>query len=93
MIGALATTLATSASAIATMLISASAVSAQEVSATPPEKRGATLREKVEHTVIAHRNVFEKPLHPLVSGVAPEAARYIARLKQKIAEGLTLGAY
>jgi hypothetical protein len=71
LIGALATTLATSASAIAMMLITAGAANAQAASATTPEKRGATIREKLEHTVIALRNVFEKPLHPLVSGVAP----------------------
>ena len=71
MIGALATTFATSASAMAMMLVAAGGANAQESSATPREKRGSTLREKAEQTVIAFRNVFEKPLHPLVSGVAP----------------------
>jgi hypothetical protein len=71
MIGALSMSLATSASAAVMLLVAASSTNAQEVSAASPETRGAKLREKIEHTVIALRNVFEKPLHPLVSGVAP----------------------
>lgn len=71
MIGALVMGLATSASTVAMLLLAASTANAQDVSAKPPATRGAALREKIEHTVIGLRNLFEKPLHPLVSGVAP----------------------
>lgn len=71
MIGTLAMGLASSASAVAMLVVAASTLRAQEVSAAPPDTRGAKLREKIEHTVIGLRNIFERPLHPLLSTIAP----------------------
>jgi hypothetical protein len=73
LIGALAASMATSASAAVMLLVAASSGEAQEVSvsAGAPDTRGAKLREIVEHTVIGFRNTFENPLHPIVSAVAP----------------------
>lgn len=60
----------TSAAAAAAGLVAASVANAQ-VSARPPAKPGTGMRETIEHTVIAVRNVLERPLHPIVSGIAP----------------------
>jgi hypothetical protein len=70
-ISALAMSLATSVSAVTMLLVAATSAETQEVSAAPPDTRGARLREKIEHTVIGLRNIFERPLHPLLSTIAP----------------------
>jgi len=69
MIRAFAMRLATSVLPAAVALVAATGASAQDVSATTPEKSGAAMREMVEHTVIVLKNIFEAPLHPIVSGI------------------------
>jgi hypothetical protein len=71
MIGALSMSLATSASAAGMLFVAAGSAKAQEVSPGAPEIPGAEMREKIEATVLSLKSTFERPLHPVVSGVAP----------------------
>ena len=56
--------------ALGSILVTANSASAQEAAA-GTEGTHSRLRETFEHTIIAVKDLFERPLHPVVSGVAP----------------------
>jgi hypothetical protein len=62
---------ARSISLIATMLVAADSLRAQEPAAELPVTPNTKLYAKIERTIIRIHSVFDRPLHPVISGVGP----------------------
>lgn len=60
-----------SAALIATMLVAATSLHAQEQAAELPVTPNTKLYAKIERTIIRIQSVFGRPLHPVISGVGP----------------------
>jgi hypothetical protein len=56
---------------IAAMLIAAASLRAQEAVAELPVTPNTKLYAKIERTIIRIHSVFDRPLHPVISGVGP----------------------
>jgi hypothetical protein len=62
---------ARSISLIATMLVAADSLRAQEPAAELPVTPNTKLYAKIERNIIRIHSVFDRPLHPVISGVGP----------------------